>query len=137
MVPEDAEPEAAGPVGLTVAQMAKATGVTGYTLRYYERAGLIHPIHRTSGNQRRYQPDDVEWVRFLVRLRETGMPIDQIREYATLRAQGESAREEQLAMLAGHQRTVRRQIKRLRAHERALTSWIEDQRRTDAPTDDE
>lgn len=135
MVPEDVEPDEAPPVGLTVAQMAKATGITGHTLRYYERAGLINPITRTSGNQRRYQPGDVEWVRFVVRLRETGMPIDQIREYAALRAQGDSARVEQVAMLADHQRTVRRQIKRLRAHERALTDWIENHRHTGTGTE--
>jgi len=140
MVPDNVEPDATGPVGLTVAQMAKATGVTGHTLRYYERAGLINPITRTTGNQRRYQPGDVEWVKFVVRLRETGMPIAQIREYATLRAQDDTTRDEQLAMLADHQRTVRRQIKRLHAHERALTAWIEDHRHTGTgtePTDDE
>ena len=135
MVPDDAELEVAAPVGLTVAQMAKATGISGHTLRYYERAGLIHPITRTSGNQRRYQPGEVEWVKFIVRLRETGMPIARIREYAALRAQGESAREEQLAMLAEHQRTARLQIKRLRAHDRALTAWIESHRQTDTGTE--
>lgn len=62
---------------------------SGYTLRYYERAGLIQAVTRTGGNQRRYQPGDVEWVRFL-RLRETGMPISQMHQYADLRAEGEA-----------------------------------------------
>lgn len=115
--------------------MAEATGVSGHTLRYYESAGLIHPITRTAGNQRRYQPDDIEWVKFLVRLRETGMPVVQMREYAALRAQGEPAREEQLAMLAQHQRTVRRHIKRLRGHEQALAAWIENHRQTGTGTE--
>lgn len=135
MVPKDEEPEAAGPVGLTVAEMAKATGITGHTLRYYERAGLIHPITRTAGNQRRYQPGDVKWIRFVMRLRETGMPIAQIRTYASLRTQGDAAREERLAMLLEHQRTVRRYIKRVRAHDRALTDWIENHRQTDTGTE--
>lgn len=64
---------------LTVAQMSAATGVPAHTLRYYERVELIRPVARNSGNQRRYSAADVEWVKFLLRLRETGMPIAQMR----------------------------------------------------------
>ncbi|HCK67122.1 MAG TPA: MerR family transcriptional regulator, partial [Anaerolineae bacterium] len=31
---------------LTIQEVAKATGLTTHTLRYYERIGLIHPINR-------------------------------------------------------------------------------------------
>ena len=74
--------------GLTVAQMSAATGLSAHTLRYYERAELIRSVARTAGNQRRYSAADVTWLAFLLRLRETGMPIAQMREYAALRAQG-------------------------------------------------
>ncbi|MGP5364905.1 MerR family transcriptional regulator [Brachybacterium tyrofermentans] len=104
--------------------MAEVTGVTAHTLRYYERAGLIHPITRTVGNQRRYQRDDVDWVRFLVRLRETGMPIAQMRNYAALRSRGESTLPARLTMMTEHQQAVRQRIKWLRDHERALAATI-------------
>jgi DNA-binding transcriptional MerR regulator len=39
------------PEGLSVAEMAAVTGVSAYTLRYYERAGLIQPVPRSSGNR--------------------------------------------------------------------------------------
>lgn len=110
--------------GLSVAQISELTGVSGYTLRYYERAGLIQSVARTGGNQRRYQAADVEWVRFLLRLRETGMPIAQMREYATLRAQGDATLQPRLAMLVEHQEALHRQIATLRAHERALAVKI-------------
>lgn len=119
MLDHDDEPE-----GLSVAQMADTTGVTDYTLRYYERAGLISRIPRTSGNQRRYRAADIEWVRFLLRLRETGMPIAQMRQYATLRAQGDASLSPRLDMLTAHHRALRQQIKTLQAHERALRSKI-------------
>lgn len=110
--------------GLSVAQMSELTGVSGYTLRYYERAGLIQSVARSGGNQRRYQAMDVEWVRFLLRLRETGMPIARMREYATLRAQGDATLQPRLAMLVEHQEVLHRQIATLRAHERALAVKI-------------
>ncbi|SER98400.1 DNA-binding transcriptional regulator, MerR family [Propionibacterium cyclohexanicum] len=109
---------------LTVAQMSAATGITAHTLRYYERAELIRPVARNSGNQRRYSPADVEWVKFLLRLRETGMPIAQMREYATLREHGPITTEPRLRLLEAHQVGLREQIARLRAHEKALAAKI-------------
>lgn len=104
--------------------MSVATGVTAHTLRYYERAGLIRPVARNSGNQRRYSASDVEWVKFLLRLRETGMPIAQMREYAVLREQGPITTEPRLQLLEAHQLVVHEQIARLRAHEKALADKI-------------
>lgn len=110
--------------GLTVAQMSVATGVTAHTLRYYERAGLVRPVARSSGNQRRYSAADMEWVRFLLRLRETGMPIARMREYAALREQGPATTEPRLRLLEAHQEGLREQIARLHAHETALIEKI-------------
>lgn len=111
-------------VGLTVAQMSAATGVTAHTLRYYERAALIRPVARNSGNQRRYSSADVEWVKFLLRLRETGMPIAQMREYAALREEGPATTAPRLRLLEAHQAGLSEQIARLRAHEKALAEKI-------------
>jgi len=104
--------------------MSAATGVTAHTLRYYERAELIRPVARNSGNQRRYSASDVEWVKFLLRLRETGMPIAQMREYAALRELGAVTTEPRLDLLEAHQLRLREQIARLRAHEKALAVKI-------------
>jgi len=111
--------------GLSVAQMAALSGVSAHTLRYYERAGLIDQVERSVGNQRRYFARDVEWVKFLLRLRETGMPIAQMREYAQLRAEGTSTTAARLALLQTHQRGLREQIALLRRHEQALDTKIE------------
>lgn len=110
--------------GLTVAEMAAATGVSAHTLRYYERAGLIQRVARNSGNQRRYSESDVEWLRFLLRLRETGMPIVQMREYAELRTQGAPTTEARLALLEAHRTELHEQIALLRRHEKALEAKI-------------
>ena len=95
-----------------------------HTLRYYERAELIRPVARNSGNQRRYSPADVEWVKFLLRLRETGMAIAQMREYAILREQGPATTEPRLRLLEAHHAALREQIARMRTHEKALTAKI-------------
>ena len=111
--------------GLTVAAMAQAVGVSAHTLRYWERAGLITPISRDSGGRRRYGPADIAWVQFLLRLRETGMPIAQMRQYADLRAQGDPTIPARIDMLVQHRETLHGQIARLRAHEKALDAKID------------
>lgn len=63
-------------------------------------------------------------MRFLLRLRDTGMPIAQMREYAELRAQGETTIGPRLTLLEAHQRRLRAQIARLRGHEKALDAKI-------------
>jgi DNA-binding transcriptional MerR regulator len=110
--------------GLTVAQMAAATGVSPHTLRYYEKAGLIEPVARNSGNQRRYSETDIEWLQFLLRLRETGMPIAQMREYAALRSKGPQTTAARLSLLEKHQARLHEQIVLVRGHEKALAAKI-------------
>ncbi|MFT4124262.1 MAG: MerR family transcriptional regulator [Microbacteriaceae bacterium] len=114
----------ARPEGLTVAETAAVTGVSGHTLRYYEKAGLIRAVTRNGGNQRRYRPGDVEWVRFLLRLRETGMPIARMREYAALRAEGDASLPARMELLVEHHDRLREQIAVLRGHERALRAKV-------------
>jgi DNA-binding transcriptional MerR regulator len=63
---------------------ARASGVSAYTLRYYERAGLIDDVGRADSGHRRYGDDDLAWIEVLQRLRATGMPIRTIRRYAEL-----------------------------------------------------
>ena len=44
---------------LSIDEVAQRSGLTAHTLRYYERIGLIAPIHRASGGQRRYAASDM------------------------------------------------------------------------------
>ncbi|MFY1051974.1 MerR family DNA-binding transcriptional regulator [Ectopseudomonas khazarica] len=39
---------------LSIDEVARRTGLTAHTLRYYERIGLIGPVGRTASGQRRY-----------------------------------------------------------------------------------
>lgn len=60
---------------LTIGRVAEALGVSTHTLRFYEQAGLIRPVSRSGAGHRLYSPADIEWLRFVMRLKATGMPI--------------------------------------------------------------
>jgi DNA-binding transcriptional MerR regulator len=70
---------------LSIAEVAARSGLSADTLRYYERIGLIDPPARTSAGRRAYQPEELDWLAFLTRMRHTGLPLRALREYAALR----------------------------------------------------
>ena len=97
---------------LTIQEVAKATGLTTHTLRYYERIGLIHPINREENTRRCYTTDDVGWINFLLKLRATGMSIKDMQRYAELQRQGDETLPERVQML----KTLRENVE-ARIHE--------------------
>ncbi|MFI6464962.1 MerR family transcriptional regulator [Streptomyces sp. NPDC050538] len=110
---------------LTIAQVAERTGLSHDTLRYYEKAGLIERVGRTTGNQRRYQAADLAWLEFLLRLRETGMSIADMQRFAALRAAGNVTVADRLAMLREHRAELADRIRALRRNASALDDKID------------
>lgn len=106
---------------LTITDLARITGVSKHTLRYYERIGLVPLVERHgSSGHRRYREVHVRWVSFLRHLREAGMPIREIRAYARLVAVGEGSWPERRAMLARHRERVIAAIEKLDRHRAVL-----------------
>jgi DNA-binding transcriptional MerR regulator len=95
---------------LTISDAARASGVSAHTLRYYERAGLLDPVDRAESGHRRYADEDLARIHFLTKLRSTGMPIRQIREYAVLIRRGEDTHAARLSLLERHRDAVRVQL---------------------------
>ena len=95
---------------LTIAEAAARAGVSGHTLRYYERAGLVAPVERNGSGHRRFSARDVEWVIVCRRLRATGMPIRRIRAYAELVRDGDGNERQRLALLEAHREDVRERL---------------------------
>ncbi len=110
--------------GLSIEEVAQHTGLSKDTLRYYERAGLIEAVERSSGGRRRYSAKDLDWLAFLLRLRATGMSIADMRRFAELRRAGESSVAARLELLSTHRAEVKQHILALRGDLRAVQSKI-------------
>ena len=102
--------------GLTIAEAARATGLTAYTLRYYERAGLIDGVDRADSGHRRYDERDLAWIETLQCLRATGMPIQRVRRYAELVRDGEGNERDRLALLEEHRAAVESRLAEVQKH---------------------
>ncbi|MBB3221961.1 MerR family transcriptional regulator [Pseudoduganella umbonata] len=99
---------------LSIDEVARRTGLTAHTLRYYERIGLIAPVGRAGGGQRRYAAADLAWIEFLLRLRTTRMPINKMRAFARLRAAGDATIPERRVLLEEHLADVLAEIEAMR-----------------------
>ncbi|MCI9358788.1 MAG: MerR family transcriptional regulator [Lachnospiraceae bacterium] len=108
----------------SIGEFSKLTGLGIHTLRFYEQEGLITP-RRNSCNRRCYSDKDIEWIEFIKRLKDTGMPIKEIRHYAKLRSDGNSTLSERMEMLMQHREALNKQIAQLQAHKLKLDEKIE------------
>jgi DNA-binding transcriptional MerR regulator len=91
---------------LGISEVAASTGFSLDTLRWYEREGLCPRVERDPSRRRRYSPRDVALLRTLARLRRTGMPTKEMREFTRLSAEGAATHGQRLALLAAHQERI-------------------------------
>ncbi|UKS23899.1 MerR family transcriptional regulator [Paenibacillus sp. HWE-109] len=107
----------------TISDVAKLLGITAHTLRYYEKEEIIAPIRNANG-ERVYDDANLAWLRFVMRLKQTQMPISQIRKYAQLYLEGEHTAQDRLNLLEDHRNSVQSQIRNLTATEKVLKDKI-------------
>jgi DNA-binding transcriptional MerR regulator len=108
---------------LKIGEFSMAAGISIDTLRYYEKEQLIK-VERDASGRRNYKQEDIAWMAFIKRLKETGMPIKQIRVYASLRYQGDSTMPERLALLEEHRMAILDEIARWEASLRCVEEKI-------------
>jgi DNA-binding transcriptional MerR regulator len=64
----------------SIGELARRTGLTVKTIRYYSDAGLVPPTDRTPAGYRRYSPDAVARLGLIRTLRELGLDLATIRK---------------------------------------------------------
>jgi DNA-binding transcriptional MerR regulator len=107
---------------LSIHQAALSTGMTVHTLRYYERIGLLVTA-RTPGGVRRYSQGDLGWLKILHCLRETGMPIQTMKQYALL--VHEKANPDQMQnLLEAHREVILKNMEEQRQYLAAIEQKI-------------
>jgi MerR family transcriptional regulator/heat shock protein HspR len=74
------------PATYMISVVAAISGLHPQTLRIYERRGLINPT-RTSGGNRRYSQVDIEVLRRIQELRQSGLNISGIKKVIQLESE--------------------------------------------------
>jgi len=103
------------------AGLAKATGCNLETIRFYEKIGVMPDPPRTAKGFRLYDSSHVSRLRFVMRMREFGFTLDEVRELLTLVDGGSHSCAEVLERTNTHLSQVRAKIADLKRIERVLT----------------
>jgi len=107
---------------MQIAEVSEKYGLTTDALRYYERIGLIPPVHRRSSGIRDYTDEDERWVEFMTCMRSAGLSIETLVEYVALFRKGDKTKTarknlliDQRAVLAGKIRELKKTLDKLDA----------------------
>ncbi|HVP69343.1 MAG TPA: MerR family transcriptional regulator [Anaeromyxobacteraceae bacterium] len=108
---------------LTTGDLARATGQTARTIRFYEEQGLLRPSSVSDGGHRRYDPEALERLRLILDLRELGLSLQDISGLLALRSGCRSGAEfasRLREVIPAHVAQARRRIEALRRLEGEL-----------------
>lgn len=102
-------------MGYTIGQTADKVGLSSYTLRYYEKEGLIPLINRNDSGIRSYSDEDIFWIDFVQCLKGTGMSLADIRQIISLSMEGQKTAniKEKKKILIAHREKVLHDIEAL------------------------
>ena len=92
----------AGVKGLKRAELAQRTGCNLETVRYYEKVGLLPEPPRTASGYRSYDSTHERRLRFVLRARELGFSLDEVRELLRLVDERDQPCAEASAVAAAH-----------------------------------
>jgi len=84
---------------MTIKEVSDITELSPYTLRYYEKEGILQEIERDESGYRNYKQKDVEILQFLNCLKKAEMTVKEIKEFASLLYIGESTIEARIELL--------------------------------------
>jgi MerR family mercuric resistance operon transcriptional regulator len=110
--------------GLLRAQLAALTGCNLETIRYYEKVGLLTAAPRSANGYRVYPPTLVRRLQFILRARELGFAMEEIRSLLSLTDQGTQTCADVKAKTELHLADTRRRIADLKRMERVLAVTV-------------
>jgi Cu(I)-responsive transcriptional regulator len=109
---------------LPIGTIARQTGLTVPTIRYYEEVGLLPAAPRSESGQRQYGAAALRRLQFIRRCRDFGFSIEQVRELVGLVDEPERPCVEVRALAAVHLGEVRQKLRELQELERSLAGFV-------------
>ncbi|WP_248924673.1 MerR family transcriptional regulator [Paenibacillus hamazuiensis] len=94
----------------TVKEISKKTGISPYTLRFYEKEGVLPTVDRDANGVRMFNEHYIDCIEMVQALRSTGLPLTEIKQYVELYKRGESTLQQRKKMLARQKSKVEEQI---------------------------
>lgn len=87
---------------MNIQRFSALIGISAHTIRYYEKIGVLKHVTRNASGHRSFNSKDIDWISFVKRLKDMGMPLDAIKQYADLREKGDVTAQLRKQLLEEH-----------------------------------
>ncbi len=96
-----------------IKDVAKLCGLSAYTIRFYDKEGLLPFITRSDTGNRQFSESDLDMIRLICCLKNTGMPIKEIKTYIDLFMEGNHTVPQRKQIMMDHHASILSQISEL------------------------
>ena len=94
----------------SISEVAEKMGVSVHTLRFYDKEGLLPFVERVNG-RRVFKDSDFSWLNMISCLKNTGMPLKEIRRYLELCQQGDATLLQRQEIILAQKQSIEEQIR--------------------------
>jgi DNA-binding transcriptional MerR regulator len=98
----------------SISEAAQKLNLTAYTLRYYDKEGLIPFVERTGSGTRLFKDSDLDALKIIECLKSTGMPIKEIKHFIDWCSEGDATLQQRYEMFLERKASVEAQMEELK-----------------------
>ena len=98
----------------SIGEVAKELNLTVYTLRYYDKEGLMPFVERTPSGTRLFKESDISALKVIECLKSTGMPIKEIKNFIDWCSEGDSTLQQRYDLFIERKANVEAQMEELK-----------------------
>lgn len=97
----------------SISEVSEMTGISAFTIRYYDKCGFFPKLQRDKNNVRSFADQDIAALHLVDALRKSGLSIEGIQYYVRLSLKGDSSRKERMAILEARETVLEYQREEL------------------------
>lgn len=109
----------------TIKDVAKKTGLSIFTLRFYDKEGLLPFVSRNKSGTRVFTESDINQILTICCLKNTGMQIKDIKRYIEYCMEGASTVDSRKELFTKHRNKIINQINTLNENLKLIDSKLE------------
>lgn len=114
---------------MQISDLAEKLGITTRTIRLYEKMGLVEPPKRTEGKVRYYEKGDIKRFKFVLKVKELGLTLEEMKELADLFDKEQKVPEKimprLIELLSTHLNSIKQKVATLQSLEKHITAYRE------------
>lgn len=80
----------------SISEVSKKFNISPFTLRFYDKQGLMPFVKRDAAGRRSFSEEDLEFISLIICLKQSGLELEEIRQFVEMTQQGDATLAERL-----------------------------------------